>query len=259
MSTILKSLKKLEEEKSVLEKSIDLESLVIQNEQTEGSPPAAQQIFVVTAFAGVGLVLGGLWVAGGFESKPAPVRPTAVIAPAVFPTQQKHIVSPGPVYAGVPLASIPSASKSGVDAKPSVPKRTAKKPKRMKAALPLQEAPQSTVKEPKQLRAAPPLQEIQPLQEAPPKGVGSRQPEPQSIVRGNLPGFTLRGIIHFDEDSPYNYIFYSTAQEKNKKLRAGEKVFGATLKKIEPDSAIFAHRGKLIQIPIGQRALAGTP
>ena len=227
MSTILESLKKLEEEKSVLEKSIDLESLVIQKEQdeTEWNLPAPQQIFAMAAFAGAGLVLGGLWMAGVFESKPAPIRQTAVITPAGFSTQQKNNVLPGPVYEGVSLASIPSASKPGVDSKPLVPKRTAKKPQRMKAALPLQEAPL--------------------------KAVGSRQPEPQSIAMGTLPGFTLRGVIHFDEDSPYNYIFYSTAEKKNKKLKAGEKVFGATLKKIEPDSAIFAHQGRLIQIPIG--------
>ena len=246
MSTILESLKKLEEEKSVLEKSIDLESLVIQKEpdETEWNLPAPQQIFAMAAFAGAGLVLGGLWMAGVFESKPAPVRQTAVIAPAGFSTQQKNNVTSNPVYEGVPLASIPSASK------PSGPKRTAKKLHQMKAALPLQET--------QPLQKAP-VKAALPLQEAPLKAVGSRQPQPQSIVRGNLPGFILRGVIHFDEDSPYNYIFYSTAQKKNMKLKAGEKVFGATLKKIKPDSAVFTHQGKLIQIPIGQRAAADTP
>lgn len=37
MSTILKSLKKLEDEKSVLDKSIDLQSLVIQREPVESA------------------------------------------------------------------------------------------------------------------------------------------------------------------------------------------------------------------------------
>jgi len=74
MSTILKSLKKLEDAKSVLDKSIDLQSLVIQREAVESAwhLPAPQKILAIIAVVGAGLVLAGLWVAGVFESKLAP-------------------------------------------------------------------------------------------------------------------------------------------------------------------------------------------
>lgn len=263
MSTILQSLKKLEEEKSVLEKSFDLTSLLIQKEPvaTEWHFPAPPQIFAMTAL--VGLVLGGLWVAGVFESPAAPVRQAAVMAPAEIAMPPQNKVPPAPVYAGVALASIPSAAKPVIDSKSLGSKPTVKKPKPMKAALPAQEASPSTVKKSNQPQSAPPLQKTRPLQaapnleeallpkEPPMKKVDRVAPESPAMVTGTLPGFTLRGIIYFDTDSPYNYIFVATAEKKNLKLKAGEKILGATLKKIEPDSAVFAHQGRLIQILIG--------
>ena len=140
MSTILESLSKLEEEKSVLEKSIDLKSLVIQKEPVETELGSTQQIFGVTALLGAGLV--GLWVAGVFASKVLPVSPTA--PPPVLSAQSKKNAQPAPLYAGVTLASIPSVPGRAVDSQPLVPKRTAKKPKRMQAAQPLHEAPLKT-------------------------------------------------------------------------------------------------------------------
>lgn len=255
MSTILKSLKKLEDEKSVLDKSIDLQSLVIQREpvETEWHLPASPQILVMTAVVAIGLVLGGLWVAGVFESKPAPVRQATAIVPV--PAPQKNNVPPGPVYEGISLASIPSVAPPV----PPLPKQTAKKPKRSKsvqstlqATKPVQKAPpQAPAKKPVSPEVVPPLE--QPLMAR----VDPVEPTSQKIVTGHLPGFTLRGIIYFGEDSPFNYIFYSTAQEKNKKLKAGEDILGATLKNIKSDSAVFIYKGRLIQIPIGQAALAG--
>ena len=79
----------------------------------------------------------------------------------------------------------------------------------------------------------------------------------QEVIEGTLPGMTLRGIIYFGDDSPFSYIFYSTAEKKNMKLKAGEEILGAALKKIEPDSAVFAHQGQLIQVSIGQAAPTG--
>lgn len=125
MSTILKSLKKLEDEKSVLDKSIDLQSLVIQREPVESAwhLPSPQQILAITAVVATGLVLAGLWVAGVFESKPAPVQQATAIVPV--PAPQKNNVPRRPVYEGIALASIPSVSPPV----PSLPKQTAKKPR----------------------------------------------------------------------------------------------------------------------------------
>lgn len=249
MSTILKSLKKLEDEKSVLDKSIDLQSLVIQREPVESAwhLPSPQQILAITAVVATGLVLAGLWVAGVFESKPAPVQQATAIVPV--PAPQKNNVPRRPVYEGIALASIPSVSPPV----PSLPKQTAKKPKRPQSVPSTLQETKPVQKTPPQAPATnPELPEAQPLRETPRNTEDRVAPEPRSIVTGRLPGFTLRGVIYFGEDSPFNYIFYSTAQEKNKKLKAGEAIFGATLKKIKPDSAVFAHQGQLIQIPIGQ-------
>ncbi|TDJ61205.1 MAG: hypothetical protein E2O41_00990 [Nitrospina sp.] len=162
MSTILKSLKKLEDEKSVLDKSIDLQSLVIQREPIESAWhfPAPQKILAITAVVGAGLVLAGLWVAGVFESKPAPIRQATAIVPV--PVPQKNNVPPRTVYEGIALASIPFASPPV----PSLPKQTAKKPKR----------PQSVPST---------LQETKPVQKTPPQAPADK---PRTAGRSALAG-----------------------------------------------------------------------
>ena len=82
-------------------------------------------------------------------------------------------------------------------------------------------------------------------------------PESPSIVTGRLPGFTLRGVIYFGEDSPFNYIFYSTAQEKNKKLKAGEAILGATSKKLNPTAPSSPIRDSSSKSPSGNPYKAG--
>ena len=61
MSTILKTLKKLEKEKSVLEKGLDLKELVLQDEENlffNSPSEAPRKIFLISAILFSGIVLG---------------------------------------------------------------------------------------------------------------------------------------------------------------------------------------------------------
>jgi hypothetical protein len=68
----------------------------------------------------------------------------------------------------------------------------------------------------------------------------------------NMPSLKLKGIIYFTEGNPANYIFVSSSEQNNLKLKVGESVMGAMLESIQSSRAIFTRNGKTGFVEMGQ-------
>jgi len=258
MSTILKSLKKLEEEKSVLDKNLGLKHLVVQDEKDSSfsflSGKARRWGLGIVLVLG-GIALGGVVVSWLQEKPNAPVMQAPQISGAATPVKPSaDPAASGTVFFGVPMASIPEPA----------PART----NRRETSLGMSRS--AIQQQPVGIAPAPPVEVPEPMdsqesatdagddlaaliQNAPFESPVDAPQETTStrIVRGHLPDFTMKGIIYFDEGSPSNYIMFSTSQSNNQKLKVGEKYLAATLEKIEPSRAIFRSQGKPLAIQIG--------
>jgi len=258
MSTILKSLKKLEEEKSVLDKNLGLKHLVVQDEMDSSfsffSGKARRWGLGIALVLG-GIALGGVVVSWLQEKPAAPVMPAPQISGAATPVKPSpDPAASGTVFFGVPMASIPEPA----------PARTNRSESSLGMSRPVTQTP------PAAIVPAPPVETFEPMdslenttdvgddlaaliQNAPIErpADGPQETTSTQIVRGSLPDFTMKGIIYFDEGSPSNYIMFSTSQSNNQKLKVGEKYLAATLEKIEPSRAIFRYQGKPLAVQIG--------
>ena len=67
-----------------------------------------------------------------------------------------------------------------------------------------------------------------------------------------MPSLKLKGIIYFTEGNPANYIFVSSSEQNNLKLKVGESVMGAMLESIQSSRAIFTRNGKTGFVEMGQ-------
>jgi hypothetical protein len=261
MSTILKSLKKLEEEKSVLDKNLGLKHLVVQDEKDASfsffNGKARRWGLGMVLVLG-GIALGGVVVSWLQEEPTASIMPAPKISGAVTPVKPSaDPAASGTVFFGVPMASIPEpapvrAPRSESSLGMSQPRPATQQPP--VAIIPAQpvEAPEALSSPESDTDAEDDLAAL--IQNAPiarPVEV-SQETASTQIVRGHLPDFTMKGIIYFDEDSPSNYIMFSTSQSNNLKLKAGEKYLAATLEKIEPSRAIFRYQGNPLAIDIGE-------
>ncbi len=79
--------------------------------------------------------------------------------------------------------------------------------------------------------------------------VASKLPRLNSL---NLPPLKLKGIIYFTEGNPANYIFVSSSEQNNVKLKIGESIMGAVLQSIQSSRAIFTKNGETGSIEMGQ-------
>jgi hypothetical protein len=70
----------------------------------------------------------------------------------------------------------------------------------------------------------------------------SSKPEERNPL--NIPSLKLKGIIYFTEGNPANYIFVSSSEQNNVKLKVGESIMGAMLQSIQSSRAIFTKNGE---------------
>jgi len=265
MSAILKTLKKLEEEKSIVEQKLDIEEMVRQSEA------ALPYSFVRSRATGTVAVLLGLSLLAlaayfvfqsvgpepaqpGLSAQPEPTRSgAAAVKPA--PVSQAALTrNPAPL--GIPLAQIPETAKPVVS--PAVP--TPPVARQSSVAPPL--AVPSAVKEvpaalKKNLQAVAPLSEIHALIESATRAAERAANQPPEIKpRRNaayyIPGLKIKGIVFLAEGSPINHILVSTPSVSNLKMRVGENVLGATLESIESDKAVFLYQGRITETGIGE-------
>ena len=107
MSTILKTLKKLEEEKSILEKKLDLKQLVLQDKDSFDIDSSISQKFLwKSCLLLVGTVLGVVWL--GKDNPPEqpasqPIQANSGSFQRITPIMKTTISS----VPGIPLSNIP--------------------------------------------------------------------------------------------------------------------------------------------------------
>jgi len=253
MSTILKTLKKLEEEKSVLEKKLDLKELVLQDEESFfiDSRISRKSLWKGAMLMG-GIVLAAVWVLKDNRSeKQVASQPNTVYMQQAAPVK-KQVVSPVP---GIPLSNIPEQRRSEFyppavseseyyAEEKELSEKTKKVVEPVMATVPPAREYNQQDKE---------VFEIQSLI-ASAKSLADVPEEieiPQIYSNLSIPGLKVKGIIFFSPGSNSNHIFVSNAQSKNQKMRIGDTINSATLMKIESNGAVFAYHGESVFIGIG--------
>ena len=272
MSTILKSLRKLEDEKSVLDKKVKLKDLVIQEDApvktVEDETPASPQWWMGAVLITAGITVG---VAAVWLMQPNSGSNPGMEAPGpsqTAPTVESNSESPDTTGTqGVRLSSIPDFTKrparpdDGViveeDVEPTDPV-----PGSM--AAPVTETPAVEEATPPAPEPAPQRpqqasdQIISALADVPVQSRTAISPKPQYPVTlpvevvEEIPGLKIKGIIFFGEGSPENYLFFTTPEAGGiHRLKVGEGVVGATLQAIHPGRALFDYGGRTVELRVG--------
>ena len=241
MSTILKTLRKLEEEKNTLDQKLDLKGMLLKEDTAYPKSIKSERL----KFFLLMTMVAGLLIAGG----------------AVFPywpssqevsSSRKHVLNKTPVqqpppfkdlsrlraFEGVPMAAI---SSNELASKPKPNKYLSSK--QVAKLLPEEAPPISTSSG---------MEEIESLIRSTTALAKKKSAMLPTIQSGRIPGIKIKGIIFFDKDSSSNHIIATTESNSNVKLRVGEAVQGAILKSIHPNHVIFLHHDQLIEVGIGR-------
>ena len=258
MSTILNTLKKLEEEKSVLEQPLDIKGMVTQGDM--GSSSSVFRITSLIKWVAVSLlcvvIMAGSWYYF-FKQKnttsPEPVKVVSLPDPALLISSKSQ----------AELKSISGISMAGIPLKKVSPKLQPVPGKNKTApfeAVALTEDSKSTLSSIHEilpiLESEPKISQIKKIREVlksaqknPVRETPSKKQELKT--NGHIPGLHIKGIIFFNEGNPANYIFVSTPGNSSQKLKIGDQVRGAIIHSIQPDHVIFQSKRGLITVNMG--------
>lgn len=248
MSTILKTLKKLEEDKQYLERELDLKELVLQ----EDHKPSTRKTFELSRNNSILLILFGLGIgltmSWGLKSSP---KNEVAKFPQEIPVIKQKVIDKkrSDLTVGIPLSNIPEQrqhyEEKIVD--------NFFKPPVEESAAPAQQTFRPVV-EPEVLPKD--INEIRKLIETAKLAVEQPEPFPypsELASRGvSIPNLKVKGIIFFSAKSPSNHIFVSTSQSNNRKVRIGDTVQSATLLYIESNRVVFSYGGENVHLRIGE-------
>ena len=241
MSTILKTLRKLEEEKNTLDQKLDLKGMLLKEDTAYPKSIKSERL----KFFLLMTMVAGLLIAGG----------------AVFPywpssqevsRSRKHVLNKTPVQQPPPfkdLSRLRAFEGVPMDAVSSNEFTTKTKPnerlssKQSTKLLPKEAPPISTSSD---------MEEIESLIRSTTALAKKKSAMLPTIQSGRIPGIKIKGIIFFDKDSSSNHIIATTESNSNVKLRAGEAVQDAILKSIHPNHVIFLYHDQLIEVGIGR-------
>ena len=241
MSTILKTLRKLEEEKSILDQKLDLKGMLLKEDTAYPKSIKSERL----KFFLLMTMVAGLLIAGG----------------AVFPywpssqevsSSRKHVLNKTPVQQPPPfkdLSRLRAFEGVPMDAVSSNEFTTKTKPnerlssKQSTKLLPKEAPPISTSSD---------MEKIETLIRSTTAFAKKKSAMLPTIQSGRIPGIKIKGIIFFDKDSSSNHIIATTESNSNVKLRAGEAVQDAILKSIHPNHVIFLYHDQLIEVGIGR-------
>ena len=258
MSTILNTLKKLEEEKSVLEKNINLKGLLLQGQDSaypQSAESASRKWGAVGGLIIGGVLLGGLFVYFFNSSKttiPETNKTFALNQPSSTAVVKKP-VKKAKSYPGFPLARIPESTPAEVT--DSFEDDDFFEPEEA-LTLPLEPLPPEIV-EPEPVGSEA-IREIESLIQT---ATESSEIEAENFdeipfISPNsaltIPGLKVRGIIFLNQDNPVNHIFVSTPNEENRKLKVGDDLLNATLESIEAQKVVFSYQGQRVEKAIGE-------
>jgi len=244
MSTILKTLRKLEEDKNTLDQKLDLKGMLLKEDITsQKSIKSDRRNFFLLMIAMVtGLLIAGVVFYGWAPNHETLSSPKHVLnkTPIQQTTLSKGSFRPR-AFEGVPMAAI---SSNELVSKTEPNKSLSSK--LFTELLPEKTIPASTSSDTEETKK---FTKFARSTVALAKG---KPTIPPTIQSGNIPGIKIKGVIFFDKGSSYNHIIATTENNSNLKLRVGETVQGAVLKSIHPNHVIFFHHNQLIEVGIGR-------
>jgi hypothetical protein len=240
MSTILKTLRKLEEDKNALDQKLDLKGMILKEDVTsEKSIKSDRRKFFLLIAMVTGLLIAGVVFYHWAPNYETPSSPKHVLNK----TQTQQTIpfkdsSRPRAFEGVPMTAI-SSNELVSKAEPN--KSLPSKP--FTELLPEETTPVSTSSD---------TEEIKKFMRST-VALTKKQPTlPPTIQSGHILGIKIKGVIFFDKDSSSNHIIATTENNSNLKLRVGETVQGAVLKSIHPNYVLFFHDNQLIKVGIGR-------
>ena len=244
MSTILKTLKKLEEEKSILDQKLDLKEMILKEQYGNAKEKGNNRLsfFLILAIALGVFFFGGIGLNYWLSTLKVPERVLEKNIPKTPLRQKQSLENPKKTssFEGVSMAAIPNSKK----------KTTAQ------LEQPLDFLKQFTTKHPEAETLMPTVandyQEIKQLIQAATSSAKNSPPLPVASHTNYVPGVKIKGIVFFDEGSSSNHTIVTTSGENNLKLRVGDSAQNALLKSIHPNSVIFLYQNQLVEMGIGQ-------
>ena len=240
MSTILKTLRKLEEDKNTLDQKLDLKGMLLKEDIT--SPKSIKsdrrKFFLLIAMV-TGLLIAGVVFYHWAPNYKTPSSPKHVLNKTqTQQTSSSKNSSRSRAFEGVPMTAI-SSNELVPKAEPN--KSLSSNP--FIELLPEETTPVSTSSG---------TEEIKKFIRSPVALTKKKSALPPTIQSGYIPGIKIKGVIFFDKGSSSNHIIATTENNSNLKLRVGETIQGAVLKSIHPNYVIFFHHNQLIEVGIGR-------
>ncbi len=256
MSAILDTLKKLEEEKSVMDQGVNLKDRLVRDEQPSdaaSSTATRSTPLIVMAL----LILAA--IAAGFGIGELLNRDKALKASAVVNKSQTGEtgaatgavrVQPQADHLGVPLSIIPEARETAG----LMEEEDLYNARRIQAGVTSDGFEENIAP-----GAGSVLEEeagvdflasanLEKVNRAEPVAVSSEPP----LNARKIPGLKITGIIYFSTANPSNYILASSPDQPSRKLKEGETAQGAELVKINKDSAVFLYNNQRTRLALGE-------
>ena len=225
MSTILKTLRKLEEEKNILDQKLDLKEMLLQEETIDAQTIQTERrtFFIILSVVVVLFIAGGIIF---YQSVPTDkITTPAIHIPAKILPQSlsKDSSKLGP-FEGVSMSVIPSE----------------------------EEILKPTIKEADKFSTSNNLEKItRPIKPTTTLKKNSTI-APLAIQNGYIPNVKVKGIIFFGKGSLSNHIIITSKNNSNLKLQVGNSIQSAVLKNIHPSHVIFLYQDQMIKVGIGQ-------
>ncbi len=276
MSTILKSLRKLEEEKKRIDKKLNLKEMMIRE---DARPPVSQGVMGKPRhwWAGLGLLLAGLAVAGITaillwpdcnQSTEKNSRQAASNDNKAPRTTENDVPK---TLGGVPLSSIPDFTQRAPREDEGAIEEyfIEEEPLALESpAVGEEPAVIEPVKTPAVIVETKPEpvidhapgandQIINALDQVPTQTRTTLKPSPTlpviiSTESGEtIEGLKLKGIIFYGEGSAENYLLFSYPGMSIHRLKVGESIAEAKLLEIHPGLAVFEYQGKHVKLKVG--------
>ena len=225
MSTILKTLRKLEEEKNILDQKLDLKEMLLQEETIDAQTIQTERrtFFIILSVVVVLFIAGGIIF---YQSVPTDkITTPAIHIPAKILPQSlsKDSSKLGP-FEGVSMSVIPSEEE--------ILKPTIKEADKFSTSNNLE-------KTKRPIKSKTTLKKNSTI-------------APLAIQNGYIPNVKVKGIIFFGKGSLSNHIIITSQNDSNLKLQVGDSIQNAVLKIIHPNHVIFLYQDQMIKVGIGQ-------